>query len=64
MDMLGVRKWEDMTKQKRKADLVTAVPDSGMPAAIGYAEESKIPFELGPFTASASHYKHGMVCGL
>tara|TARA_B100000686_G_scaffold156738_1_gene164498 strand:- start:115 stop:1536 length:1422 start_codon:yes stop_codon:yes gene_type:complete len=29
------------------ADLVTAVPDSGMPSAIGYAEQSKIPFELG-----------------
>jgi len=34
-------------ESKTKADLVTAVPDSGMPAAIGYAEESKIPFELG-----------------
>jgi len=29
------------------ADLVTPVPDSGVPAAIGYAEESKIPFEFG-----------------
>jgi amidophosphoribosyltransferase len=29
------------------ADVVIAVPDSGMPAAIGYAEESGIPFELG-----------------
>ena len=34
-------------ESKTKADLVTAVPDSGMPAAIGYAEESGIPFELG-----------------
>ena len=34
-------------ESKTKVDLVTAVPDSGMPAAIGYAEESKIPFELG-----------------
>ena len=29
------------------ADVVIAVPDSGVPAAMGYAEESKIPFELG-----------------
>ncbi len=29
------------------ADIVVPVPDSGVPAAIGYAEESKIPFELG-----------------
>ncbi|MCB1532828.1 MAG: amidophosphoribosyltransferase [Alphaproteobacteria bacterium] len=29
------------------ADLVVPVPDSGTPSAIGYAEESGIPFELG-----------------
>ncbi|MDD4616533.1 MAG: amidophosphoribosyltransferase [Alphaproteobacteria bacterium] len=29
------------------ADVVVPVPDSGVPAAIGYANESKIPFELG-----------------
>jgi len=29
------------------ADLVTPVPDSGVPAAIGYAEVSKIPLEFG-----------------
>lgn len=29
------------------ADLVTAVPDSGVAAAIGYAEQSKIPLEMG-----------------
>ncbi len=29
------------------ADLVVPVPDSGVPSAIGYAEESAIPFELG-----------------
>src|SRR5690606_15954594 len=29
------------------ADVVIPVPDSGVPAAIGYSEESKIPFELG-----------------
>ncbi len=29
------------------ADVVIPVPDSGVPAAIGYAAESNIPFELG-----------------
>ena len=29
------------------ADVVIAVPDSGVPAAIGYAQKSNIPFELG-----------------
>jgi amidophosphoribosyltransferase len=29
------------------ADLVIPVPDSGTPAAIGYSQESGIPFELG-----------------
>lgn len=35
------------------ADLVIPVPDSGVPAAIGYAQESGIPFELGIIR---SHY--------
>ncbi len=30
-----------------EADVVIPVPDSGVPAAMGYAEESGIPFELG-----------------
>ena len=30
-----------------KADLVIPVPDSGVPAALGYAEQSKKQFELG-----------------
>ena len=29
------------------ADVVVPVPDSGVPAAIGYAQESNIPFDLG-----------------
>ena len=29
------------------ADVVVPVPDSGVPAALGYAEESGIPFDLG-----------------
>jgi amidophosphoribosyltransferase len=35
------------------ADIVIPVPDSGVPAAIGYAEESGIPFEKG---LVRSHY--------
>ena len=30
-----------------EADVVIPIPDSGVPAAIGYAEQSGIPFELG-----------------
>src|SRR6267143_1041771 len=29
------------------ADIVVPVPDSGVPAAIGYAQESRLPFEFG-----------------
>jgi amidophosphoribosyltransferase len=29
------------------ADIVIAAPDSGVPAAIGYAEEAQLPFEMG-----------------
>ena len=29
------------------ADIVVPVPDSGVPAAVGYALESKIPFRMG-----------------
>lgn len=29
------------------ADIVVPVPDSGIPSAIGYAQQSKIPFDLG-----------------
>jgi amidophosphoribosyltransferase len=36
-----------------EADVVIPVPDSGVPAAIGYANESKIPFEMGLIR---SHY--------
>ena len=36
-----------------EADLIVPVPDSGTPAAIGYAQESGIPFELGIIR---SHY--------
>ena len=30
-----------------EADLVTPVPDSGVPAAIGYADEARLPLEFG-----------------
>ena len=30
-----------------KADVVVPVPDSGVPAALGYAQESGVPFEMG-----------------
>jgi amidophosphoribosyltransferase len=36
-----------------EADLVVPVPDSGVPAAIGYAQQSGLPFELG---IVRSHY--------
>jgi amidophosphoribosyltransferase len=32
---------------KIEADVIVPIPDSGVPAAIGYARESKIDFELG-----------------
>ncbi len=35
------------------ADLVIAVPDGGVPAAIGYAKESRIPYDVGLIR---SHY--------
>src|SRR5205085_10076568 len=36
-----------------EADLVVPVPDSGVPAAIGFSQQSGIPFELGIIR---SHY--------
>ncbi|RMF68228.1 MAG: amidophosphoribosyltransferase [Alphaproteobacteria bacterium] len=50
-----------------EADIVVPVPDSGVPAAIGYAEASGIPFELGiirnhyvgrTFIEPADHIRH------
>ncbi len=46
----GIRKsfGRELSKENPvKADLVIPVPDSGVPAAMGYAEESGIPFEMG-----------------
>ena len=36
-----------------EADVVVPVPDSGLPAALGYAQESGLPFEMGIIR---SHY--------
>ena len=41
------RYWCGARETPIEADLVIPVPDSGVPAAIGYAEASNIPFELG-----------------
>jgi amidophosphoribosyltransferase len=40
-------------EQPAQADLVIAVPDSGVPAAIGYAQGSGIPYDVGLIR---SHY--------
>ncbi len=34
-------------ESETEADLVIPVPDSGVPAAIGFSEESRIPFDFG-----------------
>lgn len=39
---------EELAKENNiKADIVIPVPDSAIPAAIGYSRKSKIPFEMG-----------------
>ena len=40
-------------EQPAQADLVIAVPDSGVPAAIGYSQVSRIPYDVGLIR---SHY--------
>ncbi|MEZ4402173.1 MAG: amidophosphoribosyltransferase [Kofleriaceae bacterium] len=40
-------------EQPAEADVVIPVPDSGLPAAIGYAKQAGIPFEMGLLR---SHY--------
>ncbi|GAB4372708.1 MAG: amidophosphoribosyltransferase [Spirochaetales bacterium] len=44
---------QDMGLPQFSADIVIPVPDSGTSAALGYAEESHIPFELG---LARNHY--------
>jgi amidophosphoribosyltransferase len=46
----GVRKRMGMNLAKETgvdADVVVPVPDSGVPAALGYAQQSGLPFEMG-----------------
>jgi amidophosphoribosyltransferase len=39
---------KELARESRiDADVVVPVPDSGVPAAIGYSQEARIPFELG-----------------
>lgn len=44
---------QDMDTPGFSPDIVVPVPDSGTSAALGYAEEAKIPFELG---LARNHY--------
>ena len=45
---LRKRAGEELAKESPAlADIVVAVPDSSIPAALGYANESGLPFELG-----------------
>ena len=49
-NVYGVRKQIGMELAREnpvEADLVVPAPDSGVPAAIGYAQEAGLPFELG-----------------
>ena len=54
-------------EQQVDADIVVPVPDSGTPAAIGYAQASSLPFELGiirnhyvgrTFISPTDHIRH------
>jgi amidophosphoribosyltransferase len=46
---------EELAKETYiESDMVVPVPDSGMVSALGYANQSKIPFELG---LTRSHYR-------
>ncbi|MCP1198000.1 amidophosphoribosyltransferase [Notoacmeibacter sp. MSK16QG-6] len=49
-DVYAIRKnigVELAREESIEADMVVPVPDSGTPAAIGYAQEANLPFELG-----------------
>ncbi len=53
--MDGINVYESRVRAGRKlyeeypveADIVIGVPDSGIPAAVGYAEASGIPYGIG-----------------
>ena len=38
---------EDMAAGNIDADIIVAVPDSGVPAAVGYAQAAQLPLEIG-----------------
>src|SRR3546814_9797035 len=50
---MRISDWSSDVCSSDLADIVVPVPDSGTPAAIGYAQASGIPFELGIIR---SHY--------
>ena len=41
------KSWNRISKRIDLADLIVPVPDSGVPAALGFAEKSNKRFELG-----------------
>ncbi len=47
--MIFASRWARSSHASRPAaaDVIVPIPDSGVPAAIGYAQESGLPFELG-----------------
>ena len=47
--MIVAKQWDAQLALEANvdADMVIPIPDSGVPAAMGYSEASKIPFELG-----------------
>ena len=45
---VGKKIGQQLAKEsKNLGEVVVPVPDSGVPAALGFSEESKIPFQLG-----------------
>jgi len=46
------------------ADVVVPVPDSGVPAALGFAQHSGIPFELGLVGRAERKYDEAEIGGL
>ncbi|MEL6372793.1 MAG: amidophosphoribosyltransferase [Pseudomonadota bacterium] len=44
---MGVELARESTADNANGDVVVPIPDSGVPAAIGFAQQSQIPYELG-----------------
>ena len=50
---------EELARESHiSADVIVPVPDSGVPAAMGYAQESGVPFELGIIRNLGVKLKH------